>query len=73
MAVLDEMVVAVPDETISDVTVDQIKLSIARQLWGWYEKHKDDVLVKRKLLWISVSIHVRDLRGLFVHLLGEPV
>lgn len=38
--------------------------------WGWYLRHTDDVIVKRKILFFSVTIRVRDLHALFVQLFG---
>ncbi len=72
MAVLDEMIVTAPDRTTADLTIDDIKQSIARQFWGWYAENSEDVLVRRKVFLWSVSIRVRDLRPLFVTLFGDP-
>lgn len=41
--------------------------------WGWYRRHLDDMIVKRKVLIFSITIRVRDLYPLFVQLFGpEP-
>lgn len=41
--------------------------------WGWFLRHSDDVIIKRKILFFSVTIRVRDLHALFVQLFGpEP-
>lgn len=72
MAVLDDMVVTAPNVAPEDLNVADIKLSIARQLWDWYDEQESTVLLSRKFLFLSVHIRVRDLRPLFVHLIGEP-
>lgn len=69
MAMLDDAMVSV-DVSPQDVTIDLIKEAIARQAWGWYDVHKDDVILSRKILFFAVNIHVRDLHGLFVRLFG---
>ena len=72
MAVLDEMVIVAPDTTTAEVTIDDIKRAIARQFWGWYYTHQNDVIVSRKVLFWKATIYVRDLYPLFVHLFGDP-
>jgi len=43
---------------------------LAPFFWRWYRTHRDDTIVKRKILFFSVTIHVRDLNALFVALFG---
>jgi hypothetical protein len=45
--------------------------NLAAYFWNWYHDHSADTLVKKKILFISVTVKVRDLRGLFVQLFGE--
>jgi hypothetical protein len=41
--------------------------------WQWYHDHADDMIIKRKILFLRVTIRVRDLYPLFVQLFGpEP-
>jgi hypothetical protein len=72
MAVLDEMVVVAPNATTADITIDDVKAAIARQLWGWFYAHANDVLISQRVLLWKVNIRVRDLEILFVTLLGKP-
>lgn len=67
MAMLDEAIVSVPMGA-EDIGIDDVKSAIARQAWGWYAQHKDDV-VKKIWFW---TIRIRDLYPLFVRLFGEP-
>lgn len=72
MAVIDDVVVVAPDQTTTDVTVDDVKGAIARQFWGWFYAHQDDVIISRKVVFWKVTIHVRDLLPLFEMLFGNP-
>jgi hypothetical protein len=72
MAVLDEMVVVAPDKTTAEVTIDDVKAAIARQLWAWYYARGNDVIVRRKVLLWTVVIRISDLYPVFVTLFGEP-
>lgn len=47
------------------------RAALAAVFWEWYRAHSDDVIVKRKIVVFSVTIRVKDLRGLFVMLFGE--
>jgi hypothetical protein len=41
--------------------------------WRWFHEHQKDMILKRKFLFLSVTILVRDLRPLFIQLFGpEP-
>lgn len=41
--------------------------------WGWYLRHQDDIIIRRKILFLAIKIRVRDLHPLFVQLFGpEP-
>jgi hypothetical protein len=72
MAVLDEMVVVAPDVTTTNITIDDIKAAIARQFWAYFYAHQNDKLISRKVVFWSVTIYLRDLYPLFVHLFGNP-
>lgn len=48
------------------------KLALALVFWEWYEAHKDDTIIKRKVIIFSLTIKVKDLRELFVMLFGNP-
>lgn len=41
--------------------------------WNWYHLHLDDTIVKRKIVFFTLTVKVRDLRPLFVSLFGEEV
>lgn len=45
---------------------------LAPMFWAWFTDHSDDKVVERRILFFSVSIHIRDLRGLFIMLFGQP-
>lgn len=50
-----------------------IKDAIARFFWEWFREHEDDVLIKKTIIFFSISIKVRDLRFLFEMLFGPMV
>ena len=70
MAVLNDMTVVAP-EALPE-TIGAIKREIARQFWLYYYARQDDVLIRRKVLFWSVAIYLRDLYPLFVTLFGSP-
>lgn len=41
--------------------------------WGWFHDHSEDMILKRKIFFFSVTIRVRDLYPLFVQLFGPEV
>jgi len=46
---------------------------IAPFFWQWYHDHAGDMILKRKILVLRITIRVRDLYPLFVQLFGpEP-
>jgi len=46
---------------------------LAPFFWQWYHDHANDKIVKRKILFLRLTILVRDLHPLFVQLFGpEP-
>ena len=46
---------------------------IAPFFWQWYHNHANDLILKRKVLILKITIRVRDLHPLFVQLFGpEP-
>jgi len=46
---------------------------IAPFFWQWYHDHANDMIVKKKILVLRITIRVRDLYFLFVQLFGpEP-
>jgi hypothetical protein len=53
-------------------TTAKVDLSLLNPFfWTWYKKHLDDVVLKRKILILTLNIRVRDIRPLFVMLFGE--
>lgn len=72
MAVLQDMIVVAPDTTTADITIDDIKGSIARQFWAWYYLNQEHVIIKRRILWVGVTVRVRDLYPVFEMLFGHP-
>lgn len=47
-----------------------IKLLIAREFWKWYEEHQNDKIVKLKILFISKTVRVKDIKFVFELLFG---
>lgn len=46
---------------------------LATYFWQWFRAHAEDKIASRKILFISLSVRVRDLRGLFLSLFGPEV
>jgi hypothetical protein len=46
------------------------RAALAAVFWEWFRSHADDVIVKRKVIFFTVTIHVRDLTPLFEALFG---
>jgi len=53
------------------IDLHKIRAILAVFFWQWYIDHQRDVLVKRKLVFFSVTLKVRDLFPLFVLLFGN--
>lgn len=47
------------------------KAALSAVFWEWYRTHSEDIIVKRKVLFFSVTIRVKDLRALFEALFGS--
>lgn len=71
MAMLDEAIVSVPVGA-ADISIDDVKSAIARQAWGWYYANSGLVVLKRKIVFWTVTIRISDLYPVFVMLFGEP-
>lgn len=71
MAMLDEAIISVPMGA-QDISIDDIKAAIARQAWGWFYTHQEDVVFDRKVLFWTVKVRIRDLYPVFVRLFGDP-
>ena len=41
-----------------------------RAFWKWYEAHRDDVILRKRLLVFAVTVQVRHLRTVFVAIFG---
>lgn len=50
---------------------DVLRLA-APAFWAWYPDHVDDVVLNRRVWFVTVDITVGELRPLFVLLFGEP-
>lgn len=72
MAMIDEAVLVLPDVSPEEISIDGVRAALAQYAWQWWYAHQEDVLVRRKILWITVAIRVRDLHGLFIKLFGDP-
>jgi hypothetical protein len=57
---------------VSPSTEDAVKRAVARAAWQWYEDHKDDEIISRKLWFFTVRLYVRDLTMVFTQLFGAP-
>lgn len=69
MAHVDSIKVPGAVGTLADI----VRRSFAKEMWEWYESHKDDKLTTIKVWVISVTIRVHHVRPLFVILFGEPI
>jgi hypothetical protein len=72
MAVLDDIVIVAPELSPAEMTADDIKDSIKRQMWAYLYAHQDVILLSRKVLFWNVNLRVRDLFPFFERLFGEP-
>lgn len=68
MAQLDEWQ---PDSFLPPAAVDAVREDLRGFFWRWYEEHRDDVLVRRRVLFWTLVIRVRDLEFLFEMLFGS--
>lgn len=46
------------------------KAALSAVFWEWFRNHSNDVIVKRNILFFSVTIRVKDLTPLFEALFG---
>ncbi len=46
------------------------RAALSAVFWEWYRTHSEDVIVKRKVIFFTVTIRVRDLHPLFESLFG---
>jgi hypothetical protein len=47
-------------------SIEQHALEIVKPVfWDWFNAHRDDVVIRRKVLVVSVVVRVRDLEPLF--------
>lgn len=58
--------VELPDTLESDWVRD----AVARRVWMWFEKHKEEKIGVR-VIFFSVSIRLEQLRPLFIRLFGD--
>lgn len=66
--VLDELDLS---EVAQESNTDRLKFIIAGLFWTWYDANKDDKLVTIRKWFISKTIYLRDLEGVFVLLFGH--
>lgn len=56
-----------------DRLLDAVRDEYADEAWAWFLVHADDVVFEQRVLWAFwVRVRIRDLRGLFTALFGEP-
>jgi hypothetical protein len=52
---------------------DAVRALLAVEMWKWYEDHQNDKITTVRFWVINVTVHVHELRPLFVMLFGEPL
>lgn len=50
---------------VDEGVVELIKGALHDQFWQWFKQHQDDVVLKKNLLFFSLTVRVRDLRFVF--------
>jgi hypothetical protein len=50
--------------------IEAVKKALAPELWRWVREHDDDVIFKKKILFVTFNFHVRDAHWLVERLLG---
>jgi hypothetical protein len=48
-----------------------IKETIAALVWQWYETHKEDTVVRKKILFFSLDVQVKDMKFIFTAIFGS--
>jgi hypothetical protein len=67
MAAVDEIDTAGLANTTNE---DEIRKGISAMFWMWYKTHADQKVTAVKFWFISKTVRVRDLHGLFQLLFG---
>jgi hypothetical protein len=47
-----------------------LREAVADLFWSWFDLHRNDVVLERKVFIFPLRVHVRDLEGLFQRLFG---
>ncbi len=55
---------------IPEADRDGVLSIIAAFVWNWYKSHKDDVILKRKILVFNVTFKVKDMHFVLAELFG---
>lgn len=50
---------------VDEGVVGLIKAALHDQFWLWFAQHENDVVLKKNLLFFSLTVRVRDLRFVF--------
>lgn len=54
-----------------NIDVSKLRAVLGVYFWQWFIDHQRDTIIKRKFLFFSVTLKVRDLFPIFVALFGN--
>lgn len=54
-----------------DIDLNLLKSILGSYAWTWFSEHQNDVIVKKWILFFSVTIQVKHLKVLFEGLFGS--
>lgn len=59
-------------QTQTNVDIKLLLPFVGAAFWGWLVPRWDDVILKKRIVFFSVTLRVRDCYGVFVKLFGPP-
>lgn len=55
------------------VSPELLRQLLGKAVWAWYREHADDKIFSKRILFVSVTLRVRDVRFLIERIAGPEV